>query len=100
MVMNGNKNKPKKPSKEDKERRRKERNKRKAASKIIYRFDQPEKEAGISVAVIQNVFWFKGIDGVFSVLNGRSEYHLKHPVRKYKVKKLAMDFCRKANSKV
>ncbi len=43
MIMNGNRNPPAKPqTKEFKERERKDRNKRKAANKIVYRFDYPE----------------------------------------------------------
>lgn len=46
-----------------------------------------------------NIFWFSEIDGVFSVFKANASIDNKIPVRKYKIKKLAMDFCRKANSK-
>ena len=100
MIMNGNKNAPAKPlSKEAKERERKDRNKRKAASKIVYRFDQPEKATKKPAAVISNIFWWGETNGVFSVFKANASIDNKVPVRKYKIKKLAMGFCRKANSK-
>lgn len=96
MILNGNKNQPAKPpTKEAIERSRKARNKRKTASKIVYRYVQSEKPK--HNATVMNIFWFSGIDGVFSVFKANAAIDNKIPVRKYKVKKLAMDFCRKAN---
>lgn len=100
MILYGNHNPPTKPlSESDKEFRRKDRNKRKAARKIVYRYDQPEKQKRNWVNEPTNIFWWSEADGVFSVFKANAAIDNKVPVRKYKTKKLAMDFCRKANSK-
>ena len=97
MALNRNLH-PSKPTKEDKERHRKEKNKCKAARKIGYRFNQPEKKETRPVAITYNVFWFKENNGIFSVFKGKSTDLPMNPIRKYKVKDLAIGFCRKANA--